>query len=125
MKLFSTGELTIIIAPRTNGSLPTAVVRQPRTIPSHYRIAPDPHTASTFLNIGVADVQSRPCRLDCQPTQNSFPPPIGRGAELRCHLCDPRDYLTDVGQTNREFFDEHRLEPRPTAMLTGRAPILP
>jgi catechol 2,3-dioxygenase-like lactoylglutathione lyase family enzyme len=66
---------------------------------------PSPDTASSFLNIRVADIRkiyeewtSRGARF--------LTPPIDRGAEIRCYLHDPDGHLIEVGQTNRDFLKE-------------------
>jgi len=69
--------------------------------------APDPHTASSFLNIRVADIHG--VYTDWTAKGAEFlSAPIDRGAELRCYLRDPDGHLIEVGQTNRDFLDEHR-----------------
>ena len=68
---------------------------------------PDPHKTSSFLNIRVADIHE--IYEDWTSRGAKFlSPPIDRGAELRCYLRDPDGHLIEVGQTNRDFFDEHR-----------------
>jgi catechol 2,3-dioxygenase-like lactoylglutathione lyase family enzyme len=64
----------------------------------------DPTTATSFLNIRVADIAA--CHRDWSAKGATFlTPPIDRKAEIRCYLRDPDGYLIEVGQA--------------TGMLTG------
>ncbi|MEU5614649.1 VOC family protein [Streptomyces sparsogenes] len=57
----------------------------------------DPNTASSFLNIRVADIDA--CYREWSAKGAEFlTPPIDRKAELRCYLRDPDGYLIEVGQ---------------------------
>ncbi|MFF8959758.1 VOC family protein [Streptomyces sp. NPDC014894] len=57
----------------------------------------DPGTATSFLNIRVADIEA--ChRLWSEKGARFLTPPIDRKAELRCYLRDPDGYLIEVGQ---------------------------
>ncbi|MFI1018704.1 VOC family protein [Streptomyces sp. NPDC020965] len=57
----------------------------------------DPATATSFLNIRVADIDA--ChRLWSERGAEFLTPPIDRKAELRCYLRDPDGYLIEVGQ---------------------------
>jgi catechol 2,3-dioxygenase-like lactoylglutathione lyase family enzyme len=57
----------------------------------------DPSTATSFLNIRVADIWS--CYREWSDKGAVFlTPPIDRKAELRCYLRDPDGYLIEVGQ---------------------------
>ena len=68
---------------------------------------PDPRETSSFLNIRVADIQK--IYEDWTSRGAAFlSPPIDSGAEIRCYLHDPDGHLIEVGQTNRDFFDDHR-----------------
>lgn len=69
----------------------------------------DPYSASSFLNIRVADIQD--CYEDWTAKGAEFlTPPTDRGDELRCYMRDPDGYLTEVGQSTG------LLEGRPTKM---------
>ncbi|MEU5397785.1 VOC family protein [Streptomyces sp. NPDC005963] len=57
----------------------------------------DPHTATSFLNIRVADINAY-YRLWSEKGAEFLTPPIDRKAELRCYLRDPDGYLIEVGQ---------------------------
>jgi catechol 2,3-dioxygenase-like lactoylglutathione lyase family enzyme len=58
----------------------------------------DPQTASSFMNIRVADIQA--CYEDWGAKGAEFlTPPIDREAELRCYMRDPDGYLIEVGQS--------------------------
>jgi len=58
----------------------------------------DPHDASSFMNIRVADIQA--CYEDWSARGAQFlNPPIDRGDELRCYMRDPDGYLIEVGQS--------------------------
>ena len=57
----------------------------------------DRSTASSFLNIRVADIDA--CYREWSAKGAAFlTPPIDRKAELRCYLRDPDRYLIEVGQ---------------------------
>ena len=57
----------------------------------------DPHRASAFLNIRVADIQQ--AYADWSARGATFlTPPIDRGAEIRCYMRDPDGHLIEVGQ---------------------------
>jgi len=57
----------------------------------------DRSTASSFLNIRVADIDA--CYREWSAKGAAFlTPPIDRKAELRCYLRDPDGYLIEVGQ---------------------------
>jgi predicted enzyme related to lactoylglutathione lyase len=58
----------------------------------------DPQTASSFMNIRVADIHA--CYEDWSAKGARFlTPPIDREAELRCYMRDPDGYLIEVGQS--------------------------
>ena len=55
------------------------------------------NTASTFLNLRVANIQA--CYEEWKAKGAEFlTPPIDRGAEIRCYMRDPDGYLIEVGQ---------------------------
>jgi catechol 2,3-dioxygenase-like lactoylglutathione lyase family enzyme len=57
----------------------------------------DPHTATSFLNIRVADIEA--CYREWSARGAEFlTPPIDRKAEIRCYMRDPDGYLIEVGQ---------------------------
>ncbi|MEV8593749.1 VOC family protein [Streptomyces sp. NPDC052012] len=57
----------------------------------------DPTTATSFLNIRVADIDR--CYREWSAKGAEFlTPPIDRKAEIRCYLRDPDGYLIEVGQ---------------------------
>ncbi|MER7045083.1 VOC family protein [Streptomyces jumonjinensis] len=57
----------------------------------------DPSTATSFLNIRVADINA--ChQLWSEKGAEFLTPPIDRKAELRCYMRDPDGYLIEVGQ---------------------------
>ncbi len=57
----------------------------------------DPHTATSFLNIRVADIDA--CYREWSARGAEFlTPPIDRKAEVRCYMRDPDGYLIEVGQ---------------------------
>lgn len=63
------------------------------------RCAPpaDPGTATSFLDIRVADIER--CYREWRALGAEFlTEPIDRKAELRCYLRDPDGYLIEVGQ---------------------------
>jgi catechol 2,3-dioxygenase-like lactoylglutathione lyase family enzyme len=59
---------------------------------------PDPHRASSFLNIRVADV--RAVYEEWRARGGEFiTPPQDLGSEIRCYMRDPDGHLIEVGQT--------------------------
>jgi predicted enzyme related to lactoylglutathione lyase len=57
----------------------------------------NPGTASSFLNVRVADIDA--CYKEWSARGATFlTPPIDRKAEIRCYLRDPDGYLIEVGQ---------------------------
>jgi catechol 2,3-dioxygenase-like lactoylglutathione lyase family enzyme len=58
----------------------------------------DPHTASAFLNIRVADIAATHALWKERGAQ-FLTAPADRGPEIRCYLRDPDDHLIEVGQT--------------------------
>lgn len=54
-------------------------------------------TASSFLNIRVADIHAVVADWTAKGAE-FLTPPIDRKAELRCYLRDPDGYLIEVGQ---------------------------
>ncbi len=55
------------------------------------------NTTSIFLNLRVADIQA--CYEEWKAKGAVFvTPPIDRGAEIRCYMRDPDEYLIEVGQ---------------------------
>lgn len=57
----------------------------------------NPHRASSFMNLRVADIQA--CYSDWSAKGAEFlTPPIDRRAEVRCYVRDPDGYLIEVGQ---------------------------
>jgi catechol 2,3-dioxygenase-like lactoylglutathione lyase family enzyme len=57
----------------------------------------DPHRASAFLNIRVADVQAAYQEWSSRGAV-FLTPPQDRGREIRCYLRDPDGHLIEVGQ---------------------------
>ena len=63
---------------------------------SMFDYEPD-NTASSFLNLRVANIQA--CYEEWKAKGAEFlTPPIDRGAEIRCYLRDPDGYLIELGQ---------------------------
>jgi catechol 2,3-dioxygenase-like lactoylglutathione lyase family enzyme len=58
---------------------------------------PDPNTASSFLNIRVADVHAIYEAWSAKGAE-FLTPPIDRGSEIRCYLRDPDGHLIEIGQ---------------------------
>ncbi len=59
---------------------------------------PDPHRASSFLNIRVADI--RAVYEEWRTRGGEFiTPPQDLGSEIRCYMRDPDGHLIEVGQT--------------------------
>jgi catechol 2,3-dioxygenase-like lactoylglutathione lyase family enzyme len=59
---------------------------------------PDPHRASSFLNIRVADVQAVYEQWSARGAV-FITPPEDLGSEIRCYMRDPDGHLIEVGQT--------------------------
>ena len=57
----------------------------------------DPHHASAFLNIRVADIGAVYKEWNARGA-TFLTPPIDRGAEIRCYMRDPDGHLIEVGQ---------------------------
>src|SRR4029453_8228250 len=56
------------------------------------------NTTSIFLNLRVADIDA--CYREWSARGATFlPPPIDRGAEIRCYMRDPAGYLVELGQS--------------------------
>jgi hypothetical protein len=60
----------------------------------------EPDRASSFLNIGVADVEAVYATWSSRGTV-FLTPPIACETEIRCYIRDPDGYLIEVGQTTR------------------------
>jgi len=55
------------------------------------------NTVSSFMNLRVADIEA--CYEQWSAKGAEFvTPPIDRGAEIRCYMRDPDDYMIEVGQ---------------------------
>lgn len=57
----------------------------------------DPHRASGFLTIRVADIAAAYQRWQARGA-NFLTAPIDRGSEIRCYMRDPDGHLIEVGQ---------------------------
>lgn len=57
----------------------------------------DPHSASSFLNVRVADIRTVYERWRARGAQ-FLTPPIDRGGEIRCYMRDRDGHLIEVGQ---------------------------
>ncbi|HEY6928959.1 MAG TPA: VOC family protein [Thermoanaerobaculia bacterium] len=57
----------------------------------------DPHRASAFMNIRVADIHARYKEWKARGAK-FLTPPIDRGQEIRCYMRDPDGHLIEVGQ---------------------------
>jgi catechol 2,3-dioxygenase-like lactoylglutathione lyase family enzyme len=57
----------------------------------------DPHHASAFMNIRVADIEAVYRQWKARGAQ-FLTPPINRGVEIRCYMRDPDGHLIEVGQ---------------------------
>lgn len=57
----------------------------------------DPQKVSSFMNIRVADIQSKYREWSSKGAM-FLTPPTDRGAELRCYMRDPDGYLIEVGE---------------------------
>jgi catechol 2,3-dioxygenase-like lactoylglutathione lyase family enzyme len=68
-------------------------------------------SASTFLNLRVADIQQ--CYDQWSVRGAEFvTPPIDRGAEIRCYMRDPDGYMIEVGQSTG-LLEGHLAKKRP------------
>ena len=68
----------------------------------------DPQKVSSFMNIRVADIQSKYGEWSSKGAE-FLTPPTDRGAELRCYMRDPDGYLIEVGEATgilKMFEDE-------------------
>jgi catechol 2,3-dioxygenase-like lactoylglutathione lyase family enzyme len=57
----------------------------------------DPHRASSFLHIRVADIDSVYDQWSARGAE-FLTPPIDRRQEIRCYMRDPDGHLIEVGQ---------------------------
>jgi catechol 2,3-dioxygenase-like lactoylglutathione lyase family enzyme len=57
----------------------------------------DPQRVSAFLNIRVADINATSEQWRARGA-TFLTPPMDRGAEIRCYLCDPDGHLIELGQ---------------------------
>src|SRR5262245_51677685 len=57
----------------------------------------DPHHASAFLNIRVADIRAMYDQWRARGAE-FLTPPVDRGSEIRCYMRDPDGHLIEVGQ---------------------------
>jgi catechol 2,3-dioxygenase-like lactoylglutathione lyase family enzyme len=66
-----------------------------------------PSRTSAFLNFRVADIQQVYEEWSSRGAE-FLTPPIDRGAEIRCYICDPDGHLIEVGQATGflEGFEE-------------------
>jgi catechol 2,3-dioxygenase-like lactoylglutathione lyase family enzyme len=94
------GELSIV-AP-ANGWVTISVGGGPTDDKPTVTLAPpsDPHHASSFLNIRVADIDAVYRQWSARGAE-FLTPPIDRGAEIRCYVRDPDGHLIEVGQLVR------------------------
>jgi len=60
----------------------------------------DPHHASAFMNLRVADIYTR-YKEWSERGAKFLTPPIDRGVEIRCYMRDPDGHLIEVGQLLR------------------------
>ena len=67
---------------------PTVTLEPPR----------DPDRVSSFLNIRVADIQSRYEQWNARGAE-FLTPPVNNGREIRAYIRDPDGHLIEVGQT--------------------------
>ena len=91
------GELSIVAL--ANGWVTISVGGGPTDDKPAVTLEPpsDPHHASSFLNIRVADINSVYERWRARGAQ-FLTPPINRGEEIRCYIRDPDGHLIEVGQ---------------------------
>ena len=62
----------------------------------------DPDLHTSFMNIRVADIQARYEEWTGKGAL-FITPPIDRGAEIRCYMRDPDNYIIEVGQISAEL----------------------
>jgi catechol 2,3-dioxygenase-like lactoylglutathione lyase family enzyme len=79
--------IIINVGGRPTDGKPTVTLKTP----------PDPNTASSFLNIRVADVHAIYEAWSAKGAE-FLTPPIDRGSEIRCYLRDPDGHLIEIGQ---------------------------
>ena len=67
----------------------------------------DLKNVSSFMNIRVADIQTKYDEWRSKGVE-FLTPPIDRGAEIRCYMRDPDGYIIEVGETTGilKMFDE-------------------
>jgi len=91
------GELSIVAL--ANGWVTISVGGGPTDDKPTVTLVPpsDPDRASSFMNIRVADI-SAVYKLWSSRGAKFLTPPIDRGSEIRCYMCDPDGHLIEVGQ---------------------------
>ena len=81
------GWITISVGGGPTDDKPTVTLEPPS----------DPHHASSFLNIRVADIAAVYKQWSARGAK-FLTPPIDRGREIRCYMRDPDGHLIEVGQ---------------------------
>ena len=91
------GETTIIAL--ANGWVTISTGGGPTEDKPHVTLQPpsDPHHASSFMNIRVADIAAVYKQWSARGAE-FLTPPVDRGAEIRCYMRDPDGHLIEVGQ---------------------------
>lgn len=91
------GELSIVAL--ANGWITISTGGGPTEDKPNVTLEPpsDPHHASAFLNIRVADIGAMYRQWSALGAQ-FLTPPIDRGQEIRCYMRDPDGHLIEVGQ---------------------------
>lgn len=91
------GELSIVAL--ANGWVTISIGGGPTSDKPNLTLEPpsDPHHASGFMNIRVADIHAVYERWRARGAQ-FLTPPIERGGEIRCYMRDPDGHLIEVGQ---------------------------
>ena len=65
----------------------------------------DPNKVNSFLNLRVADIQSRYNEWKEKGAHFLTPPLDNHGWETRCYLRDPDGYILEVGQASQKMID--------------------
>ena len=101
------GELSIVAL--ANGWITISTGGEPTSDKPTVTLEPpsDPHHASSFLNIRVADIGAVYERWRSRGAE-FLTPPINRGNEIRCYMRDPDGHLIEVGQLVRRVEESSR-----------------
>lgn len=68
----------------------------------------DPNRINSFLNLRVADIEACYSEWSARGARFITEPLDNHGAEMRCYMRDPDDYIIEVGQTSEATVEAMR-----------------